>query len=269
VTLISSIIGDAYREANILPLGKAPTANQVTEALRLFNGNIRSIYGGDAGESLIDWPLGTFGTESGFQLPYTDYAIVRPTINQRLIATNTVAKTVYLTPYPQDGSRMGIADPFGRLAAFPSPWMPTGGPSKPLQRSCSTRTAFLENGSIARTLDNGCGFPRSCRPTPIRSRKTSTISSSSAWRCGLTRATAVKWTSRALWSSSPSAGNSLHAICSRSRLKSTIVSRGRLCPRRAMTNSGNFRPIGPLTVVGMGDRKTWTFLFPEVIISGE
>jgi hypothetical protein len=36
-----------------------------------------------------------------------------------LIATNTVAKTVYLTPYPQDGSRMGIADPFGRLAAFP------------------------------------------------------------------------------------------------------------------------------------------------------
>jgi hypothetical protein len=119
VTLISSIIGDAYREANILPLGKAPTANQVTEALRLFNGNIRSIYGGDAGESLIDWPLGTFGTESGFQLPYTDYAIVRPTINQRLIATNTVAKTVYLTPYPQDGSRMGIADPFGRLAAFP------------------------------------------------------------------------------------------------------------------------------------------------------
>jgi hypothetical protein len=119
VTLISSIITDAYREANILPLGRVPNANQVAEALRLYNGLLNAIYGSDAGEDLTDWPLGTFGREAGYILPYTDYVVVRPTINRRLIATNTEAKTIYLTTCPQDGSRMGIADPFGRLAAFP------------------------------------------------------------------------------------------------------------------------------------------------------
>lgn len=120
MTLISSIITDAYREANIIPLGRAPNANQVTEALRLYNAVLGSIYGDDAGEGLADWPLGTYGNNlPGFQLPYDNYALVRPPLNRRLIATATTALTLYLSPCPQDGSRMGIADPFGRLAAFP------------------------------------------------------------------------------------------------------------------------------------------------------
>jgi hypothetical protein len=120
VTLISSIIADAYREANILPLGRAPNANQTAEALRLFNANVRSINGGDAGEGLTDWPLGSFGVdEPDFTDPRTIDTIQRPTINRRLIATNAAAMTVYLPAYPQDGSRMGLMDPFGRLAAFP------------------------------------------------------------------------------------------------------------------------------------------------------
>lgn len=120
MTLISSLITDAYREGNILPLRKAPNADQVAEALRLYNQNLLSIYGGDAGEELTDWPLGNFGIDDPtYVFPYTADRIARPTINQRLIATNTAALTIYLTPYPQDGARMGIADPFGRLAAFP------------------------------------------------------------------------------------------------------------------------------------------------------
>lgn len=120
MTLVSSIITDGYREANILPLRKVPNADQVTEALRLFNQNVSSIYGGDAGESLTDWPLGSFNAdEPGFVDPRAPYSIQRPTINRRLLATNIAALTVYLTAYPQDGARMGIADPFGRLAAFP------------------------------------------------------------------------------------------------------------------------------------------------------
>lgn len=120
MTLISSIIADAYREGNILPLRKVPDAFQIAEALRLYNQNINSIYGGDAGEPLDDWPLGTFGVdEPGIVDPRTPDLIQRPAINQRLIATNLAALTVYLTPYPQDGSRMGIADPYGRLATFP------------------------------------------------------------------------------------------------------------------------------------------------------
>lgn len=120
MTLISSIIKDAYRESNIFGLRKVPDTEQTAEALRLFIGNIRAIYGDDAGEGLTDWPLGTFGYESpNYSLPYTPYAIEHPTINRRLIATNTEAKTVYLTPFPQDGARMAIVDPFGRLSAVP------------------------------------------------------------------------------------------------------------------------------------------------------
>lgn len=120
MTLISSLITDAFREGNILPLNKAPSTDQVTEALRLYQQNIRSIYGSDAGENLTDWPLGSFDVdEPGFIDERTIDCVQRPTINRRLLATNAAALTVYLTPYPQDGARMGIADPFGRLAAFP------------------------------------------------------------------------------------------------------------------------------------------------------
>ena len=120
MTLVSSIITDAFREGNILPLSKAPTTDQSTEALRLLNGLFSSIYGDEAGEGLTDWPLGNYGRESpAYDLGYTDYRIDHPTINRRLIAVNEEARTVYLTLRPQDGARMGIADPFGRLAAFP------------------------------------------------------------------------------------------------------------------------------------------------------
>ncbi len=122
MTLISSIITDAYRECNMLPLGKAPSTNQSTEALRLYNGLVKAVYGGDAGERLEDWPLGTFERDPNgdeYLLPYTDYQLLHPPINQRLIVVNTAAQTIWLTERPQDGSRMGVADPYSRLASVP------------------------------------------------------------------------------------------------------------------------------------------------------
>lgn len=120
MTLVSSIITDAFREGNILPLGRTPNANQSTEALRLLNALFSAIYGDEAGESLQDWPLGNYGRESpAYDLGYTEHRIDHPTINRRLIAVNETAKTIYLTLRPQDGSRMGIADPFGRLSTVP------------------------------------------------------------------------------------------------------------------------------------------------------
>ena len=120
MTLISSIIADSFREGNIIALGMSPTVNQSTEALRLLNALFSSIYGDEAGELLQDWPLGNFGRESTAQdIPTTDHRIDRPSINRRLIAVNEEAKTVYLTLQPQDGARMGITDPFSRLASVP------------------------------------------------------------------------------------------------------------------------------------------------------
>lgn len=122
MTLVSSIILDAYRESNMLAIGQNPTANQSAEALRLYNAILSAIYGGDAGERLSDWPLGNYDRDPNgcdYILPFTDYRLRHPNINRRLIAVNTQAETVWLTTQPQDGSRMGIADPFARLATVP------------------------------------------------------------------------------------------------------------------------------------------------------
>ena len=122
MTLVSSLITDAYRESNMLPLGVSASANQVTEALRLHNQILSAIYGGEAGERLEDWPLGTFdrdATDFDYLLPYSDRRLHHPPINQRLIVTNTEATTIYLSVKPQDGARMGIADPYSRLSTVP------------------------------------------------------------------------------------------------------------------------------------------------------
>jgi len=118
VTLISSIIQDAFRESNIIPLGVSPNANQVTEALRLLNALFASVLGGDAGENLQDWPLGGYGREYSSDVPST-YELAHPNINSRLVVSNTAAMTVYLPARPQAGSRIAIIDPLLRLATVP------------------------------------------------------------------------------------------------------------------------------------------------------
>lgn len=122
MTLISSLITDAFRESNMLALGVVPTANQTTEALRLYNALLAAIYGGDAGERLTDWPLGNFDrdpTGCDYLLPYTDHRLLHPPINSRLIAVHITAETLWLSSRPQDGSRMGVADPYSRLSTVP------------------------------------------------------------------------------------------------------------------------------------------------------
>lgn len=121
----------------MLPLGKDPTTNQSTEALRLYNALINAIYGGDAGERLTDWPLGNFDRDpSGcdYILPYTDHRLMHPPINQRLIAVNLIAETIWLTTRPQDGSRMGVADPYSRLATVP---LTIDGNGRPIEGAAS------------------------------------------------------------------------------------------------------------------------------------
>lgn len=119
MTLISSIITDAYRESNLIPLGRDPNAAQVTEGLRLINQLFSAVYGDEVGESLQDWPLGNYGRQSGYEIPLTTDQLTHPTINRRLIALNEEALTVYLSLRPQDGSRMAVIDPMGLLSTYP------------------------------------------------------------------------------------------------------------------------------------------------------
>lgn len=122
MTLISSLILDAYRESNIIALSAVPSDPQNTEALRLYNALISGIYGTDVGENLADWPLGDYGVDPNNYCPpiaQTLRIIQNPPINSRLIAINQVAITIDLTRKPQDGARYAILDPYGRLATYP------------------------------------------------------------------------------------------------------------------------------------------------------
>lgn len=121
MTLISSIILDAYRESNMLPLSAVPNDAQNTEALRLYNALLGSLYGTDIGELLADWPLGDFGRDPtpGYQPIEGQRFVHHPPINSRFIAVNEHPISVDLTVRPQDGARYAIVDPFARLAAFP------------------------------------------------------------------------------------------------------------------------------------------------------
>lgn len=118
MTLLSSIIADAYRESNLIAIGRDPTTAQVTEGLRLLNALFSAVLGDEAGEQLYDWPLGNYGRETD-DTTLTAQHRMHPTINRRLIVANEEAVTVYFTPAPQDGSRMAIADPMGILATYP------------------------------------------------------------------------------------------------------------------------------------------------------
>lgn len=123
MTLISSIILDAYRESNIIPLATGPNDSQNTEALRLYNAILSSLFGTDVGETLRDWPLGNLNRDTSNvpweEIPTDDHWLYRPTINSRLIALNESPISVDLTVRPQDGARYGIIDPFGQLATNP------------------------------------------------------------------------------------------------------------------------------------------------------
>lgn len=141
MTLVSQIVEDAFREGNFVGEDNNPTPKQAREAVRRLNSLIGGLWGGDSGERLTDWPLGPFGRQTsdlGYFLPACPD---RPGINRRLIAVSEAAITVYLTVEPQDGSRMGVADPFGRLAAFP---VTLDGNGRPIENAATL--VLNENG---------------------------------------------------------------------------------------------------------------------------
>jgi hypothetical protein len=117
VTLVSDIITDAYRETNQIALGKSPSANQLAEGLRRLQALINSLMGTDAGEFLVDWPLGDYGRQSLDTRNLTVLEIGNPPINSRLVHTAFAPITIYFPPAPSDGARMCFIDPFGRAAA--------------------------------------------------------------------------------------------------------------------------------------------------------
>lgn len=111
MTLASSIITDAYRESNLIPMGNAPTANQQTEALGRLNVIILSTVGNEAGDGLDDLNIGGAYDQSSL------CSVFIPD-NARLLLNHTSATTYNLDPEPFEGQRLSIIDVAGRLGTY-------------------------------------------------------------------------------------------------------------------------------------------------------
>lgn len=111
MTLVSSIIQDAYRETNLIPMGVSPSTNQTTEGLNRLNSLILSTVGFEAGDDLNDLSYGG---------DYDQSAHINDWIpdNTRLVFNLSGAVTLYVDPDPYDGQRLAFLDAAGNLATY-------------------------------------------------------------------------------------------------------------------------------------------------------
>lgn len=134
MTTCLTLITDAMREINLIPVGATPTANEQVEGLRRLNTLVASVFGEELGEFLADWPVPlpqrTAPIAANYpQLPYpmgldgnplgvpfatslsTQFAFYPP-CNSRLIYGG-VTGTVYFPEAPNDGARMSVVQGSG------------------------------------------------------------------------------------------------------------------------------------------------------------
>lgn len=109
MTLVSSIISDAYRESQLVPIVSSPTTNEAAEGLRLFNTLLLSTVGNEAGSELHDITIGGTYDQSHFCSSWVP-------CNSRLILNLAAARSFSLDPRPYEGQRIAIADAGNNLA---------------------------------------------------------------------------------------------------------------------------------------------------------
>ncbi len=122
MTLATSIIQQAFREGNLIPVGKSPSTDQQTEALAQLTRLVRGILGYKMGENLSDWlvpqPQRTSPVSSNFpQFPsyptYLSSAIyTNPNNNQRIVYGGT-NQVVYFSQKPNPGAQMAVVQASG------------------------------------------------------------------------------------------------------------------------------------------------------------
>lgn len=122
MTTVTQIITDAYRQSNLLALGASPTTPQITEALRYLNRQVKSVFGYEAGEELVAFPIGRkdISRPSGFPwwdtVPDADWFVPK---NTRVMLNLEQSLSLYLHPQPSNGSRFGAIDVSSNLATYP------------------------------------------------------------------------------------------------------------------------------------------------------
>ncbi len=119
MALVSEIIKDAFREANLIPIMQSPTLDEQAEALRLLNRFVRSIFGNEAGDKLQSFAVGSLNVVTTTQLPIFDFTTPNYVpLNARLMVNISAATQVNLHPDPEDGSRIAVVDVAGNFNTF-------------------------------------------------------------------------------------------------------------------------------------------------------
>ena len=122
MTTVSQIITDAFRQSNLIAVAASPTSDEQTEALRYLNRIVKSVFGMEAGENLVAFPLGDSGISRpsgypwwGSEEPSSDWFVPE---NTRLMLNLTAPLSIYLHPDPDDGARFAVEDVAGNLATY-------------------------------------------------------------------------------------------------------------------------------------------------------
>lgn len=110
MTTASSIITDAYRESNLIPMGNSPNANQITEALGRLNTLLSSTIGNEAGDAFSDLNIGGTFDQSWDTTYYVPS-------NVRLVLNISSPLTLKLHPQPFEGQRLSVVDAGGTLGS--------------------------------------------------------------------------------------------------------------------------------------------------------
>lgn len=117
MTFTPAIISQAYRESNITAIGTALTTSQSSEGLECLKTIVSGVYGFEAGDPLMDWPIGVEGIVD--TIVWMEQQWTYPPANVRFIAACDTAQEIYLLPNPSNGARVAMIDPLNRLAAAP------------------------------------------------------------------------------------------------------------------------------------------------------
>lgn len=119
MTTALEIIEQAFRETNLIPVGKSPTTDQRAEALTRLNVLVSSVLGFEVGEKLQDWYIGLEGIAIQDRPWGWDQIVWQfPPINSRLLCSVQSAQLVYMPVNPSPGSRISVVPTLTDFSAF-------------------------------------------------------------------------------------------------------------------------------------------------------
>lgn len=118
MTAASEIITQAFREANVIPIGRSPSEAEQAEALPRLNNFISWLFGTKLGEFKMDWPVPP-NRQAPVAAQYPlwpedtklpDDVWPYPPNNARLLVSISSATTVYLPYRPNPGAQFAVVD---------------------------------------------------------------------------------------------------------------------------------------------------------------